>query len=596
MISIKKIESDDLSLSDVFKDFYSVPDFQREYVWEEQHVEKLLQDVYDEFYDENNQLMKSGEYFIGSIVTYQDEEGIFQLIDGQQRLTTGYLILCVIRDLLIEFKSSAPDAILGQISAASMDPQTGENVFRYRLVLQYEDSQNVLEKIAQKSMHISQILANTSSVEHILNAYQTIWSFLRANFENDAAKIKSFAAAFTLRVKLIRIITPDLSHALKLFETINDRGVGLNAMDLLKNLLFMRIASSQYPLLKKLWKNLIDILNNKCKEKPLRFLRYFIMANYEQPSSKNVLREDEIYQWFATNEIKTGIHDNPIEFVNTLIRYSEVYANFVKGNNPRGKPNRYLQNIATLSNQARQHFILLLAAIDLPDHLFDRLTQKIESLFFCYLITREPTKNFERVFGKWASELRNVKDDASLDDFIAKFIEPDLVNRSAGFSFAFGQLSEWRIQQYRLRYILAKLSQYIDETAWGKEIPLDHYFKAIHIEHILPQSPLPEVLANFDRPDEYSQYLVMIGNLTLLEKTINTSVSNHDFDVKKHGYKQSFILLTKSLVEKPQVGINTQLNRATQDLLQFDEWNSKTIQSRQEMLTKLAHIVWGIPK
>jgi uncharacterized protein with ParB-like and HNH nuclease domain len=77
-----------------------VPDFQREYVWEEENVEKLLEDVYDEFYDEENRLLEGPEYFIGSIVVCPDGKGTFQLIDGQQRLTANYLILCAIRDCL----------------------------------------------------------------------------------------------------------------------------------------------------------------------------------------------------------------------------------------------------------------------------------------------------------------------------------------------------------------------------------------------------------------------------------------------------------------------------------------------------------------
>jgi len=94
------ILSSDLSLTQLFSSFYSVPNFQREYVWEETHVEKLLQDIYDEFYDDRNRVSRGGEYFIGSIVTYQDDDEIYQLIDGQQRLTTVYVALCGIRDVL----------------------------------------------------------------------------------------------------------------------------------------------------------------------------------------------------------------------------------------------------------------------------------------------------------------------------------------------------------------------------------------------------------------------------------------------------------------------------------------------------------------
>src|SRR5579883_597759 len=95
-----KIESQDLSVGALFKDFYSVPDFQREYVWQREHVEKLLQDLYDEFYDEEGHVVTGPEYFLGSVVACKGEDGTFQLIDGQQRMTTLYLILCMIRDLL----------------------------------------------------------------------------------------------------------------------------------------------------------------------------------------------------------------------------------------------------------------------------------------------------------------------------------------------------------------------------------------------------------------------------------------------------------------------------------------------------------------
>ena len=79
-----------------------MPDFQREYVWETEHVEKLLQDVQDEFYDEDNRLTPDREYFIGSIVACKDTAGVYQLIDGQQRMTTIFLVVCAIRGQLAE--------------------------------------------------------------------------------------------------------------------------------------------------------------------------------------------------------------------------------------------------------------------------------------------------------------------------------------------------------------------------------------------------------------------------------------------------------------------------------------------------------------
>lgn len=551
MNNAASIESKDLNINDLFKDFYSVPDFQREYVWEESNVERLLQDIYDEFYDENNQQIQLSEYFIGSIVVCPDGKGTYLLIDGQQRLTTNYLILCVIRDFLGELNTEPSDTLKSQIGAASMNPNTGEDVFRYRLTLQYEDSDGIMARIAEGKESITEIKETTESVKHILKAYRTIKEFLRINFNDDTVQVKKFLAAFIHRVKLIRIITPDLTHALKVFETINDRGIGLNAMDLLKNLLFMKTESENYPKLKERWKSLIVTLD-KCREKPLRYLRYYIMSQYEIEGSKP-LREDEIYQWFVEHTAEVNIDRNPLGFVDHLVARSEEYANFVEKKDRTGEPNRYLNNISLLSGNARQHFILLLAGQHLPKNLFNELCRNIENLFFCYIVTRETTKQFERTFSLWANQLRAVKDEAGLAEFIARNFIPDIRSRSNAFDFAFQELSQSRIQQYRMRYILAKLTQFIEQQAWDNTAfnTLDQYVdKSVEIEHILPQTPLDEVRDSFDKPDEYNHYKEKLGNLTLLEKTINASISNNSFERKKEGYLKSSFLLTKSLVEK----------------------------------------------
>ena len=94
------IDAKPLSIEKLFADFYAVPDFQREFVWQPENVEQLLDDICDELYDENGSVIPNAEYFIGSIVVYEDEGGIFQLIDGQPRATTLFIILCVLRERL----------------------------------------------------------------------------------------------------------------------------------------------------------------------------------------------------------------------------------------------------------------------------------------------------------------------------------------------------------------------------------------------------------------------------------------------------------------------------------------------------------------
>lgn len=591
-----KIESQDLTIDSLFKDFFSVPDFQREYVWEREQVERLLQDLYDEFYDEENRIIQGPEYFLGSIVACKADDGTFQLIDGQQRVTTLYLILCVVRDILRE-QDATPSKVLGsQIADAATDPRTYEEVERYRVSLQYEDSHGVLEKIAKADVPVESISETTASVRNIVSAYRDIREFLLTNLDTDSKRLREFHGVLTTRVKLIRIVTPTIANALKVFETVNDRGVGLNAMDLLKNLLFMKTDTKDYPKLKDKWKSLVDILD-RAKEKPLRFLRYYIMSHFALDYSK-VIREDEIYDWFVKNTSSAGIDKNPLGFADKLIECAKAHANFLQSKDVAGNEHRYLRNIALLGGALRQHHILLMAGRHLESELFDRLCAAVENLFFCYIVTREPTKTFERNFARWSQDLRKVTNEEQLDAFLDKYFVKDMRDRVSRFNFAFTELTQDSIQQYRIRYILAKLTQYIEEEAWGNPAHgrLDNYVaKNVEIEHILSQNPKQELRDSFDKSDEYDDWVKKLGNLTLLEKTINSSISNESYSVKSPGYQNSTFLLTKSLVDKPHVGVDTQLNRAVADLKQFTEWTSDSIESRQELLSTLALRVWNMP-
>ncbi len=592
MNNIQSIKSEDINLGNLFNDFYVVPNFQREYVWEDLEVNQLLQDVYSEFMGGDND--PSSEYFIGSIVVCSDDEGVFEIIDGQQRVTTLYLCLCAVRDHLKKIAADPIQILEQQIASASID-STGKNIFRYRVLLQYEDSCGLLEHIAQGQDESNYTMPETTrSVTNILNAYQLISTFIRNEFGEDQESIRKFFAFFNRNVKLIRVKTISIARALKVFETINDRGVGLDSMDLLKNLMFMQSSRQDFDRLNDRWKDLIDTLY-QAPEKPLRFLRYFIFSQFKVDR----LKEDQIYDWFTRNAALCGYNTDPFAFLELLIRSAKAYSLFINGKNVNGTINRYLVNIRFLSGAARQHLILLLSGRHLPVDCFTELTRHIENLFFTYIITREPTREFERTFALWAPELRQVHDQQELNVFIARRFIPAKEDFAARFTLAFNELSEWSLQKYRIRYVLAKFTQYINELAWGSsgvQADLRTFISnEIDIEHILPQTPSQEVLQAFDKKDEINDFINALGNLTLVEKTINCSIGNGLFEHKKSAYSQSNFLITKTLAEEINVGVNTAVNRVVQKLLTFNTWNSNDIDQRQEMLTQLAKEVWDMP-
>ena len=85
------IKYSDQTVNSAFQDFYVVPDYQREYVWEGAQVEQLLFDLLEAYEADPKKA-----YFLGTMVTYANENN-FELIDGQQRLTTFFIILCAIK-------------------------------------------------------------------------------------------------------------------------------------------------------------------------------------------------------------------------------------------------------------------------------------------------------------------------------------------------------------------------------------------------------------------------------------------------------------------------------------------------------------------
>ncbi|MEG5163099.1 DUF262 domain-containing HNH endonuclease family protein [Microcoleus sp. AT3-A2] len=604
MATAPRIESHNLSIADLFKEFYAVPDFQREYVWAEENVDKLLVDIIDELYD-NDEPLEDSEYFLGSLVVYPDN-GTFQLIDGQQRLTTIYLLFCAIRDFVIK-SGNKSKAIEGLIAGVDQDTKTGLDIDRYRLTLQYGDGAKVLETIADSKTDISKIDKTASeSATKLVEAYETIREFLLSRFGSSVEKRLQFSGIFTSRVKLIRIGTLNLKSALKVFETINHRGVGLNSMDLLKNYLFINTSKqgskdlkSHWKELKKRWDKMINIIHD-CKEDPMRFLRYYIMSHY-QVNLQNNFPEEAIYDWFTNEGSRYKIDTYPLKFVDTLIKASEDFSNFTRCKNVDGSDNQSLKNIKKLQGRYSQHFILLLAARELPKDLFIELCCHIENLLFTYTITRSTRKdiNMIRDFSQSSQNLLEVRKREDFEAFIELYFTEKLASLSNEFNSAFRELTESKIATYRIRYVLAKITQFVDNQAYSNTSQLDRYLdKSITIEHILPKSVKPESRSKFDKPNEYGSYVEKLGNLVLLEKTINSSLSDSMYDAKKSGYKQSQLLLTRSLVEKPAVGNNTQLNRTVNhlNLDQFDVWDSQAIDKRQEMLINLARRVWGFEK
>lgn len=586
-----QIQFNYLDVENCFKNFYVVPDYQREYVWTEVQINQLLEDIYEEFDFNPNK-----EYFIGSTVVFKNNDGFYELIDGQQRTTSIFLIICAFKKLYRE-REIDTDTIERMIKDKTVN-SLGDSVDCYKLELQYKDSSNILSKIANNLERPENL---TGSAERLYNAYENVISFLKNRFKEgeDPVQLKKFFVYIFRKLKFIQIETPEINDALKIFETINERGVGLNPMDLLKNLLFRQVNRNDFNSLKDKWKTLIKLLE-KNNEKPLRFLRYFIMSNYKVNNQRGeeIIREEEIYKWFIRpeNVAQCNYEKEPFEFVELLLENATCYINFFKGLNKDGSKNVYLDNISKLGGGAfKQHLILLLAGRNLPQDLFNHFAKQIETLVFYYFITKEPTKEFERNFSKWAKSVLRIKSREELNNFVKESIQPVITSKENEYRLYFTETRQNNLQQYRIRYILAKIAQYLDQERLGSYIPqvLDNYItKGVEIEHILPFNPT-ESLRN-EIGEEYDDLKIRLGNLTLLEKTMNIVVGNDFFSKKVVEYSKSPFYISKSIAGLDTIGINSSVTRLNLKLRSYEYWNKETIIDRQNLLYELSKDIWKI--
>ncbi len=597
----QSIVSQDMTLKRLFQDFYRVPDYQREYVWGEadakgdggDQVNQFLADIHTEYEGATQHF--APEYFIGTIVVCAGQDQVFELIDGQQRTTTSYLTLCAIRDALQALGGNLPDDLSSQIAASSTDWQ-GVTTHRFRLDVQYDDAGGVLAEYSQGNA-AQTVRDGSRSIRNLGGAYDTIREFLTTTFGTDRVALLRFYGYLTNKVKVIRIETPTITKALKIFETINDRGAGLDAMDLLKNLLFMNAKGHEFAELKSVWKSLTDEIY-VVGEKPLRFLRYYLLATFDLD---NRLREDAIYDWFQNNPSLTGHTTEPLAFAKRLQGAARAYANFANGRNAAGSPEPGIENTRLLGGQSiKQHFMLLLAGRLLPAPLFSRLAAEIEKIMFVWLITGTPGKDYERKLVDAAHRLRTVSQD-SFDAFVEEVFAKERAELARSFFRALKELRANDLRQFRLRYLIAKITQYVDLQAYGssdsRDRLMDYTSGGNDIEHILADNADAQAQEEFGDRAQDQEVIQTLGNLLLIEKSINRSISNTRYSEKVKGYGQSKFLLTRCQADTQAqlVGVADQITKTVQALECWPSWTVAGVEARQLFLTRLACRVWDVP-
>ena len=332
------ILSNTITIDNLLKDStYSVPDYQRAYEWKTPEIEDFWDDLTDylELKIKNPEVKSS--LFLGTFILYKNKERHYEIVDGQQRITTIFILLIAIRNFLGDL--IAKDIKFGHLDFEELKYQVGDRIsFKNSrtgksTVTRFEASSAIKETISDMSRTDwrgeFKIKIEGKQVKRQINSIKPIYQYFLTKLQEDIEPEKFNSLMDTIYdIEVIKIEINDMKEAFALFERTNARGRDLEVSDLLKNHLFMNLRSEEMNLTER-WSSITDNAGNQL----IRMLKYFYV------SQNGSVRKSVLYK--ALKDFAGG---DP----KTLLDEIEVFSSFYK-----------LFQTANSSDDLRDYFLSL---------------------------------------------------------------------------------------------------------------------------------------------------------------------------------------------------------------------------------------------
>jgi uncharacterized protein with ParB-like and HNH nuclease domain len=551
MISpLKQIESGKMFIQNVFGNYnnhemwYKIPEYQRPYVWEDDQIIALLEDV-----SSAQQFTQDSEYFLGSIVfhsklskneQYRDNE----LLDGQQRLTTLYMLMAVIRDLSNneDLKKTCRDAIYQKENKFKGIPERMRLTFDIREEVQdFAEEFIKIDDSTKRKDDLTYIISNSQDI-NIKNMAKAIITMREWFLKNETIDVEDFFIHLMNNVLLIFVSSQELDDAFRLFTVLNDRGVKLRNSDILKaeNLKFVTDDSKR-----RNYAVFWEELEGELQEDFDQFLSYIRTILVKDKARLSLLKEFEqnIYNPKEyIRETKQSIPKAPllnkgIDTFEYIKRYKKHYDFIFNNTNSSIGSTFEFENLIALlqDNSIADIWIppLLSFRESFGDTQIFNFLKKLDNKFSADLISGEsPTARIESM-NNIIKEIEIVKNKEGIkDDEKIKILLNSKIFNFNSVSFL-NEIETGQIYKRKFaRYILLKLDYLNSGNTQKWNTP-----SKISIEHVLPQRPAPNSQWNKDFTSEkHAEWINKLGNLVLISRAKNSSLSNLDYIDKKKKY------------------------------------------------------------
>ncbi len=540
---------DAISVQDLFgrNDYFQVPRYQRGYSWTNEEVAELLDDLFEVYTK-----FPSEAYLLGQIIVCPGELKLtdlstWDLIDGQQRLTTLYLlILTCYQSLTSEFRDSQTKKRQQRFSDIEnilywFDDADDEEIPRARL-----------KTAADGSVFIDALLNgealpdfdSSPTQNHIREAIETIENFFSTNTETAEEKW-AFLFYVLDHAVFIKLQLDDSNHALRVFLKVNNRGLVLDDADLLKSLLFQKVKSdSDFESLSKSWDTATNSLF-KSRLKRVRSMEFLmkLLIGIETGTSVSTGKVFDEWSKFLTTEATAK------EFGRQLPTRAANLAKISTGKIPTVHEDPQLDftnlTFGTQLFKSVQHFEVLLAGDHLSPKTYFNVAQIVEERTLLSLLGNEKSQDYERKVHGWAKSVRDLHATAPLEEIRASLSSmlDDVDELFQGLRILIPKMSYSKTSHHKkLRYVLARSSKFVQESVAALDIPLSSYMatsrkltneQGYEIDHIFPQSlgqrgfwrtkVKPDQEDNEETEHDLDSWIHSIGNLVLLHPSDNHS-------------------------------------------------------------------------
>lgn len=560
---------------------FNVPPYQRGYQWTAANVTDLLDYIHDHATGDS----PDDGCYLHHMILHWDGLQRHDVVDGQQRLTTLYVILGAIvrRYGTITGDTDADDRRLQALKVALSADATGRAT--ESRITTYDDNLNaVLADVAAGRR--PERRDDIGSARHLRQAHNTAFKWLRVQFHDDTDALLDFGAWMLQHVSVAIDQTQCARQALVMFEKHNSAGCKLRADDLIKSAIISQATSDDSArTIADRFLTLTDELEAAGDKKPENFFGYYTRA---------VLgcNRDNIVESFR-HALTGDDGRSPEQLSADLLRAGRHYINFTRGRNTDGTRNPHLRNILTMSDKYRQHYALLLAARTWPKDTFVALSRQIE-LYAAVRSTASLSPSGNQLPG-WATAARQIgTDDTAGQQTLLDDIADARRGMAQEFHIGFGKLrldDRTTSTRAQVAYLLAKVEQDLQRKADGKGRRTVDVRALLDgdadVEHILPRKPSVQALEEFGL--EYPGELIgRIGNLTLLRQRPNGRLSNRPYSAKRDEYRTSGFYITSGLVVAPH-GLNGTTPPA------FDSWTPDSVEARQRYLYRRLCDVLDVP-